>query len=230
MSLTSAELSSYVCNQINTFFPDKDKAENSLIMPYLELTLERLYFCFSKICSKYYNNNGEISFNNRNSDHWATFLYFLSNTIFSEKNAYPFLCEKLFLLNKLMNGCDIYFEIKLPDIFLLVHPVGAVLGRAKYSDYLVIYQQVNIGSSSGKSPVLGEYLTLRPGSRVLGGCIIGNNCELGANSLLIDSNLDSNTLYVGNPKQKYTYTRESRNPIWILEATIENVTNLSKEF
>ena len=38
--------------------------------------------------------------------------------------------DKLFLLNKALHGCDIYYEVALPSVFLLVHPLGTVLGRA----------------------------------------------------------------------------------------------------
>ena len=33
----------------------------------------------------------------------------------------------------------------MPDIFLLSHPVGTVLGRAKFEDFFVVHQRVTVG-------------------------------------------------------------------------------------
>jgi len=58
------------------------------------------------------------------------------------------VCEKIYCLNKCLNAIDIYFEVELPNIFLLVHPLGTVLGKAKYNDFLLVYQQCTVGSNN----------------------------------------------------------------------------------
>ena len=97
-----------------------------------------------------------------------------------------------------------FYEVILPEIFLVNHPIGTVLGRAQYSDYLTVYQNCNIGSNTNKppslrkSPSLGKYLILRPGAAILGSSIVGNNCQIASQSILIDQKLPNNTTYFGN--------------------------------
>ena len=103
------------------------------------------------------------------------FLYFLANTLYKYDYELSFF-EKIFLLNKILFSLDIFYEVELPDIFLFVHPLGTVLGRGSYSDYLVVYQRCNIGSNNNLSN--SKHVTLHPGASVLGNCIIGRfkNC------------------------------------------------------
>ena len=134
-----------------------------------------------------------------NSDHYCLYLYFFSNTLYrnnSNKNVF----EKLYYLNKTLNSVEMFYEIELPDIFMVIHPVGTVLGRAKYSDFMTVYQNCTVGSNDEKKPELGKYLIMRPGSVVLGNSKIGNNCQLASNRILIDKNLPENSTYYGNPK------------------------------
>ena len=66
------------------------------------------------------------------------FFVFFSNSCY--KNSLDkTICDKIYFLNKILNSIDIYYEVSLPNIFLLIHPVGTVLGRANYSDYLIVY-------------------------------------------------------------------------------------------
>lgn len=64
-----------------------------------------------------------------------------------------------------MHSVDWYYEIELPDHFMVEHPVGSVLGRATYGDYMYIYQGVTIGGNISLNegnvayPVLGENVT-----------------------------------------------------------------------
>jgi hypothetical protein len=53
-------------------------------------------------------------------------------------------------------------------VFLLVHPLGTVLGRGNYSDFFVAYQRCGVGSNNEVYPTFGKHVTLRPGSAVLG--------------------------------------------------------------
>ena len=101
----------------------------------------------------------------------------------------------------MLNSIDIFYEVKMPDIFLLIHPVGTVLGRADYSNYLIIYQGVNVGSNKNIYPTLSKYVTLRPSSSILGNSKMGENSELATGSILIDNNLSKNKIYFGNPKE-----------------------------
>ena len=197
-SLGRSELAEYLSRQLNTYFPDgRDVSKNVLGHP-VDTALQRVEHCFSRICSKYYVEDSSPLFDHLHADHYATFLYFTAAAIYRQ-GADERLCAKLVHLNKCLHGLDLFYEVELPDIFLLVHPLGTVLGRAKYADYLVVYQRCGVGSNHGVYPVLGEFVTLRPGASVLGSCRVGTNCTIAADSLLLDRTLDDNLVYIGNP-------------------------------
>ena len=127
LSLKKEELLSYVSKQINNIIPDGKIITNTILRPSFNLSLERLEFCFSKINLKYCRENNQVVFNHLYSDQYSMFLYFLSNSAY-KNNLNKNVCEKIYCLNKCLNAIDIYFEVELPNIFLLVHPLGTVLG------------------------------------------------------------------------------------------------------
>ena len=215
ISLKKNDLLSFTLGQLNNFFPDKKKINRTEVANSYNFALERLDHCLSNIKSKYYSNKNKVVFNHLNSDHYCTFLYFFSNTLYKNnvnKNVY----EKVYNLNKLLNCVDMFYEVILPDIFLVTHPIGTVLGRAQYSDYLTVYQNCTIGSNTNKPPSLrkfpnlGKYLTLRPGSAVLGESKVGINCQIASKSILIDQKLSDNTTYFGNPKKFFLKKKEKK--------------------
>jgi len=210
ISLKKDDLLSYTLDQINKFFPDKKKIKKKELLKSYEFALDRVENCLSKIQNKYYNNKKVLIFNHLNSDHYCTYLYFFSNTLF-KNNTNKIYYEKMYYLNKLLNGVDMFYEVKLPNIFLIIHPLGTVLGRAKYSDYLTVYQNCTIGSNTKKSPILGKYLTLRPGSSILGNSKVGNNCQIASKSILIDQKISDNKTYFGNPKKFFLKKKKSEN-------------------
>ena len=203
-------------NQLNFLFKDKKLVNKKNIKKSFEIALERTEYCFNKINDKYYSKNKEIFFNHLHTDQYSIFLYFLSNTCFKE-NSDKSLSDKIYYLNKVLHSIDIFYEVILPDIFLLVHPIGTVLGRAKYSNFFVAYQKCTVGVSNNQHPAFGKFVTLRPGSFVLGKSIIGDNSEISAGSILIDKSIKKNSLYIGNPKKNYILSKKNkRNNFWKL--------------
>lgn len=212
-SIKKEDLLDYTINQVQNLFPDRETYNKDQIFPHFNRSLKRMEYCFSKIDNKYFSDGENPIFNHLNGDQYSMYLYFLSNTLYNEGFKKTFL-EKLFLLNKSLHGIDIFYEIELPDIFLFVHPLGTVLGRATYSNYLIVYQRCNVGANKNIYPTIGEHTTLHPGASVLGDCNIGNNCKIGANALILDKNLKDNSLYVGNPKDHHIIIRNEKNEIW----------------
>ena len=125
------------------------------------------------------------------------------------------LASKIYLLNKMMHAIDVFYEVRLPDIFLFVHPVGTVLGRASYSDFLIVYQGCAVGSNKDIFPLIGEYVTLHPHSKILGDCEISENCAIATGSLLLDKNLPSNTTFIGDPSKHRVLKKKTQNIVWI---------------
>lgn len=198
-SLTDRALARLAAHQINAMYPDGDDVVIDDLMPAVGEALQRLEHCFSHIVSKYYFDGERAVFSHLHGDQYCIWLYFLANTLYRQ-GAPAAVCTKLFLLNKALNGCDIYYEVELPSIFLVVHPLGTVLGRGTYGDYFVAYQRCGIGSNRDVYPTLGRHVTLRPGAAVLGNCSIGDNCQIASESFVLDRDLPARSLYIGGPK------------------------------
>jgi serine O-acetyltransferase len=214
MSLTREELLSYLCAQLNNFFPDGKLVKSEHLKGSFDYILKRLEYCFSRVNSKYFCHNGKTAFNHLNSDQYAMFLYFAANTVYKTTKQVD-LATKLFLLNKCLHGIDVFYEVDLPDIFLFVHPLGTVLGRGKYSNYFVVYQRCSIGSNHDNYPIMGENLIMHPGSAILGNCRIGDNCRIAAGSLVMDIDLEPNSIYIGNPSKYFIKKSETLPSIWM---------------
>lgn len=199
LTISPEELTKFVVKQINHHYPDERPVKSDNIKFILNNVLQKLEFNFKHVKNKYFEDNGLVYFDHLHGDQYSMFLYLLSREAFLIGNNID-LAKKIYLLNKAMFGLDVFYEVELPSIFLFVHPVGTVLGRAKYSDYLVVYQRVGVGSNHGIYPTIGEYATLHPGASVLGNSRVGSNCTIGTESLVLDKDIPSNSLYLGTPK------------------------------
>jgi len=212
-SLDARGLAAYAASQVNALFPDPDVVEADDLMPAVTVALSRLEHCFSHVDNKYFFDGSSAVFSHLHGDQYAMWLYLLSNELFRQRGSSA-ACAKLFLLNKALHGCDIFYEVALPDIFLLVHPLGTVLGRATYADYFVSYQRVGVGSNRDVYPRFGRHVTLRPGAAVLGDCRIGDHCQIATESLVLDRDLPPNSLYIGNPKAAEVRPQSAPYPLW----------------
>lgn len=185
--LKKEEQVQYTVKQLACFFPcGSDSQTTHEIDLYIPLAYERLEYCFSRVKNRYYHKDGQPFFSPLITDQYATFLYLLANTIYSESRNRE-LADRLYALNKALHGLDVYYEVSLPSIFLLVHTVGTVLGRAQYRDYLVVYQGVTVGGNLNMEyPTMGTGVGLFANSSIIGNSIVGDGSSVSAGSLLVD--------------------------------------------
>lgn len=212
-SLDARGLAAYAAAQVNGLFPDPDRIVTDALLPAAQVALARLEHCFSHIDNKYFFDGEQAVFNHLHGDQYAMWLYLLANELHRQGGAAS-TCSKLFLLNKALHGVDAFYEVELPSIFLLVHPLGTVLGRGSYSDYFVAYQRCGVGSNKDIYPTFGKHVTLRPGSAVLGACVIGDHCQIATESLVLDRDLPDHTLYIGGPKAATMKRQDQPYPLW----------------
>jgi serine O-acetyltransferase len=212
-SLPAEGLARLAARQINTMFPDGDDCSTDDLMPAMPEALARLEHCFSKVANKYFFDGTQSVFSHLHGDQYCIWLYYLANTLFRE-GAPASICSKLFLLNKALHGCDIFYEVELPSVFLVVHPLGTVLGRGQYSDYFVAYQRCGVGANRDIYPSFGKHVTLRPGAAVLGRCTIGENCQIATEALVLDCDVADNSLYIGGPKAPRILPNKAHYPLW----------------
>ncbi len=165
------------------------------------IALRRIQTCISNINLKYFMENGKPIFDHLNGNQWCMFLYILSNVLY--KNEKLTDAAKIFNVNKALFGIDAFYSIELPEIFYFNHPLGTILGNAKYQNYLAVYQGVTVGSnlnSEGKTgtyPMFDEGCALLANSTVIGDCQVGKNVIFGANSFIKDGNVPDNTIVLG---------------------------------
>jgi serine O-acetyltransferase len=210
LSADRETLVNYVQKQLAAFFPD---ATCVTVEPYIDETLERVERCFRAINYHYFQRDDGPYFDHLHSDHYAMFLYLLSNTMF-HNGAERRDCQKLFNLNKALHAIDVLFDVQLPSIFLFIHSVGTVLGKATYSDYLMVSQHCSVGANRRVYPVLGKYLAMRSGASIIGSCTIGDNCQIGAGSIIMDRDLGPNEIYSGTPLKHEIRANKKQATVW----------------
>lgn len=129
------------------------------------------------------------------------FLYYLSYEIYANTQN-SILCDKIYYLNKIMNSVDLFYAIELPKKFGAEHPLGSVMGRAKYSEGFFFYQGCTVGGTVGKNaeiyyPVLGENVQMFANSSILERCKVGDNVKIGAGALVKNEDIPSDSIVFG---------------------------------
>ena len=161
------QLLGYLQRQLQNFFPDGADLHAALDAR-LDTALDRLAHCIDAV-----RLWPKGVFDPLHSSQYAIFLYYLAHTL-HHSGAERALCNKLFFLNKALNGIDLFYEIDLPPVFFIGHSVGIVLAKATYGNRLVLYQGCTVGKNHGAAPVIGNGVVLYPHSAVIGGCRIGD--------------------------------------------------------
>jgi serine O-acetyltransferase len=196
LSLSRDNLRRYIGRQLDHLFPDGKTVTLSL-KKQLPAALDRLEACFLQIPLKYYRDGQAAAFNHLNTDHYAMFLYLLSHMIYKQEGDSP-TASKLYALNKALHGLDAFYQIELPEVFLFQHPVGTVLGRATYGNFLLVYQGCTVGSSIDQGyPTFGEGVVLYSGSSVLGSSRVGDNCWISTGSRVLNAQIPAHSLVFG---------------------------------
>jgi len=192
------KLKKLVKRQINKNFLLEKKEKNLLESSnILDLALSSTEFCFKEIDIKYFWKEKDLIFNVFNTDQYSMFLYFLSREV-KNKTGFENLADKIYYLNKMLNGLDLYHDVELPKIFLLGHPVGTVIGRATFGNFFTFQHGCTVGMNKGVYPVFGENVRMFANSSVLGNCHIGDNVFISAGTTVKDENVPSDTIVFGS--------------------------------
>lgn len=179
----------------NLFF--LDEPERAIIEGCLDGVLRKVEECFEASANKYYRRNGSVFFSIYHSAQYAAFLYFLSRHVFENAPEFRDLADKLYYLNKTLNGLDLYYEVELPTVFHLDHPIGTVLGRAVYGRGFTFSQLCTVGNNKGRYPVIGENVTMMSGSKIVGNCVVGDNVTFSANAYVKEEDIPADCLVFG---------------------------------
>lgn len=186
LSLSQTELLNYVQAQVRIFFPDGYELRGKDVETAFQSALERTEICIDSIIGRnYHDANGNATFSHLHADQYATFLYYFANSLWTQSENRA-LCDKLLQLNRVLFSVFIPYSARLPEHFILAHPVGTVLlGNTTYGDFLVVLQGVTVGRVNGSPfPKLGKGLYLGAGAKIIGGEPIGDRVSIGVNALV----------------------------------------------
>lgn len=203
LEIDKASILALVCRQVDNNFTLSEE-EKKQIEASFDDALASCEDNFVHTSNKYYTrevNGVRVAyFNPFHSVQWMIFLYYLGNRIF--RNGGGKICDKLYFLNKQMNGLDMFYAIELPKHFGAEHPVGSVMGRAKYSNGFFFYQGCTVGGTYDKEgniyyPELGENVRMYANSSILGRCNIGCNVQIGAGALVKNQDIPDDCIVFG---------------------------------
>lgn len=196
INISREELLDQLYRQLYNFFnisiEDKKEIEDCL-----DETLQKCSVNFAASDNKYFGKG----FNPYHSMMYMIFLYYLSNILY-KRNRRQNLCDKVYYLNKIMNGVDLFYAIELPDHFGGEHPIGTIMGRARYGDRFVFYQCCTVGGATDKDgniqyPVIGDNVRMYANSTIIGKSHIGNNVEIGAGAVVKNQDVPDNCIVFG---------------------------------
>lgn len=193
--------------QLESFFI-LHRDEKELLGRLMDDVMGRCAYCFGKNENKYFKHEGETCFNPYISAQYVIFLYYFSNSVYrtlsgtEKKQNTGNLADKIYYLNKAMNGCDLFYAIELPSYFRVEHPVGSVMGRAQYGEGFSFLQGCTVGGYTPISkipvyPTIGENVAMYANSTIIGNCTIGNNVNIGAGALVKNEDIPSDTNVFG---------------------------------
>lgn len=209
-------VSDLVIHQLKAYWTEIDVFSIRKAVP---TALQMMDTNFKDINSSRFQVDGDARFNPLMSVHWMIFLYRLSSILF--KNGGGTVANQVYYLNKIMHSIDWFYAIELPVHFLCEHPLGSVLGKATYGDYLLVYQGTTVGGSIRDNvlcyPKFGENVIMFANSSVIGKCQLGNNIILSAGTKVVNQNIPSNTIVFGESPNLIIKSRDEA----IIKSSIE---------
>lgn len=177
------------------------------LAPIVDPALERAEICFAASALHGYRTDaGETQFDPAQSDQYAMFVWFCSNEAWRAGDLA--LAADLFLLNKALNGIVCMWDTALPAVFLWIHTVGTMLGKAAYGEYFVVYHNVTVGTDRGERPEFGEGTILFAGAKVVGGARIGARSLVSLNAVVIDERIPPDSIVAGSSPKLLVKTRK----------------------
>lgn len=182
--------------QITSFYGVEEEEVEEIENVYPKV-IEKMTYSFSYVNNKYYHNGSDAVFNPLHVGQWTFFLYMVSRELYLHNPENTDLCDKIYGLLKIISSADLFYAVKMPNIWFFDHPQGSVIGRANYGDFFTFSQGCTVGNNKGVYPTFGEHVSMFSGSKVLGKCKIGHHVIFAANSYIIDRDIPSYSIVFG---------------------------------
>lgn len=192
-------LEQLLMHQLNHYWTDIDETVISSALPGAIRAIEK---GFTGLPNQRFYDRGKVRFSPYISVQWTIFLYRIAHEIYKGGQVRtPKEADQVYYLNKILHANDWFYAVELPEHFLCEHPLGSVLGRAQYGEYLFVYQGTTVGGNRRKDeiyyPILGNNVILFANSTILGDTHIGNNVVVAANTYMINAEIPDNCIVFG---------------------------------
>lgn len=162
----------------------------------IRAALQRLSICFSALKNKYFNRNDSPVFSPNHTGQYCIFLYILSRVLKANVQD-ECLASSIYALNKMLHSVDLFYDVELPDVFYLDHPLGSVIGRGSFSNYFQFRQNCTVGNNRGIFPTFGFNVQLWSGVTIVGNCKIGDHVVFSAGAYVKDQDIPSHSIVFG---------------------------------
>jgi serine O-acetyltransferase len=184
--------------QLTNLFEYDPGADAGPLQAAMEITLNRVSHCFSRIVLKRYQQDGAARFSPFHSGQYCIFLYYLSHTL--ARQGASGLADRVYYLNRALNGVDLFHQVDLPEVFCVEHPLASVIGRAQIGDCFFFAQGVTVGGNKGAYPVIGRHVSMLSNSKVVGRSVIGDHVILSANCYVKDAEIPPHSIVFGQDR------------------------------
>jgi len=147
-----------------------------------------------------YNSKVELFFNYPGV--WALANYRIAHRLHGK--GFRRLSRAIMGISQIITNIDIHPACSIGRRVFLDHAFGVVIGEtAIVGDDVLIYQGVTLGGVSldrgvKRHPTIGNHTVIGSGAKVLGDIIIGENCRIGSNSVVVKS-IPNDSTAVGLP-------------------------------
>lgn len=203
LSLNLSQLCDYVTKQMEFYLPDGYEIQEEMFVNSVVTALQRCEKCFSHIKIPGYKNGKEVTFSHLHMDQYATFLFFLGNSMWKKYNE-KHICDKILNLNRILNGFFISYKCSMPEIFMFNHPIGSVIGNANYSNGLCISQNVTINTHTDVNGnfdlTIGKGCFLASGAKIIGNSPIGDRVSIGVDALVYNTGIGNDCICINDSK------------------------------
>lgn len=124
--------------------------------------------------------------------HYCIYLYRLGHELFKGGDIKE--ATFTFLLNKALHAIELFYEVRLPEVYAGGHSVGTVFSKSTYSNFFVFCQNVTVGRYKMSYPTLEEHVVMYTGSMIIGDCLIRENTVISAGVKVIGKSTPGNCL------------------------------------
>lgn len=156
---------------------------------------------FSRIRNKYFNGSSGPILKLAHNAQYTIILYHLARS--ASENGRKLVADRVYALLRMVSSADLYYEVKLPKLWSCDHPLGAVIGRGKFSDDATLFfaQNCNIGNNAGIYPTVLGNLHMYANSSLIGNTHVTGNVVLANGTCIIDAGELSDCIVFGRSPQ-----------------------------